>query len=487
MIEFLTDESNRAYTENGALTNRTSGDYCLDLFFGAGAMRNASEEDIARAVTRAYAEDSVKTLKIVFFARDVRGGLGERRFFSVAVRTLAAIAPDAVNRNARYFAEYGRFDDLLALLGTQCENAAFGIIEEQWRSDLAAYEREEPISLLAKWLPSVNATSEKARRTARRVAQRLKLSERDYRRTLSKLRRYLDIIENRLRERDYTFDYGKQTSGAMFKYRKAFSRNDRERYSEYLRGVIDGTMEMHADTLFPYQIVRGCFSYALSEQDKLSLDAAWRSLPVYGEMGNALAVIDGSGSMDFSRYGNVRPIDAALSLGIYFAEHNKGAFANHFITFSETPRLVEIKGSDIAEKANFCATFNEVANTNLEAVFELILSAALRNNVPQSELPECLYIISDMEFDGCVIGGNSLTLFSAMEKRYADCGYKLPEVVFWNVNCRPDNVPVTKSTTGAALVSGFSPAIFDMMAGGEISPELVMNSIINSERYKMIS
>lgn len=487
MLNLLNAESNRTYTENGAVTYRTSGGYCLDLFFRAGAMRGASEEEIARAVIRAYAEDPVKTLKIVFFARDVRGGLGERRFFAVAAKALAMLDPEAVNRNVRLFAEYGRFDDLLALLGTRCENAAFEVIESQLQSDLAAFERGEPISLLAKWLPSVNTSSEKTRKAARRVAKRLKLSEKEYRRVLAKLRRYTDIIENRLRERDYTFDYGKQPSGAMFKYRKAFARNDGERYSEYLGGVMKGTAVMHADTLYPYQIVRSCLTGGLSAQERLSLDAAWNSLPAHGETGSAIAVVDGSGSMTWSPDGGVRPIDAALSLGIYFAERNKGAFARHFITFSETPRLVEIKGADIAEKAMFCSTFNEVANTNLEAVFDLILSAAVRNGVPQSELPERIYIISDMEFDRCVVGGNSLTLFAAMRERYARHGYALPDVVFWNVGGRHENFPVSMSETGAALVSGFSPAVFDMIAGGEISPETVMNSVIESERYRQIS
>lgn len=487
MLNFLNNENNRTYTENGALTNRTSGSFCLDLFFKAGAMRGASEQEIADVVTRAYAEDPVKTLKIVFFARDIRGGLGERRFFSVAVKTLAGIAPNAVNRNVRFFAEYGRFDDLLSLLGTQCESAAFEVIESCLNDDLAAFEHGEPVSLLAKWLPSINTSSENARKAAKRIAKHLKLSEKEYRKTLSKLRKYTDIIENRLRVRDYSFDYGKQPSGAMFKYRKAFIRNDGERYAAYLADVKSGAATMHTDTLYPYQIVRSCLSGELSEQDKLSLDAAWRSLPAFGETGNAIAVVDGSGSMTWSPSGGVRPIDAALSLGIYFAEHNKGAFANHFITFSATPRLVEIKGADIAEKTRFCSTFSEVSNTNLEAVFNLILSAAVRNNVPQSELPERIYIISDMEFDCCIMGGNDLTLFAAMKKKYSQHGYKLPDIVFWNVNSRSENFPVSMSETGAALVSGFSPAIFDMIAGGEISPEFVMNSVINSERYRQIS
>ena len=485
MLKFLESESDRTYTENGALTNRTSGSFCLDLFFKAGAMRNASDRDIANAVTRAFAENPVKTLKIVFFARDVRGGLGERRFFSIAVKTLAAIAHEAVSRNARYFAEYGRFDDLLALIGTQCEDAAFAVIKSRLNDDLAAYDRGEPISLLAKWLPSVNTSSEQARKTARKIAKRLKLSEKEYRKTLSKLRRYTDIIENRLRVRDYSFDYSKQTSGALFKYRKAFARNDALRYGLYIADVQRGAAVMHADTLYPYQIVRSCLAGEIPQTERLSLDAAWNSLPSFGEAGNSIAVVDGSGSM----YGGstIRPIDAALSLGIYFAEHNKGAFANHFITFSETPRLVEIKGKDIFSKARYCSSFNEVANTNLEAVFTLILAAALRNNVPQEELPERIFIISDMEFDSCVRGGNKLTLFETMKRKYAKFGYKLPDIVFWNVDSRSDNFPVKMSDTGAALVSGASPAIVDMVASGELSPELIMNNVIESERYRQIS
>lgn len=487
MLNFINNEMNKTLTQNGALTNRTSGSFCLDLFFRAGAMRSASEDEIAATVNRAYAEDPVKTLKIIFFARDVRGGLGERRFFRTAVKALAAYAPAAVERNAHLFAEYGRYDDLISLLGTQCEGKAVEIIRGRLNEDIESMANGGQVSLLAKWLPSVNTSSASARADARTIAKRLGYTEKQYRQTLSKLRRYTDIIENRLRERDYTFDYEKQPSRAMFKYRQAFLRHDNERYTEYLNAVNSGEATLHAGALFPYDIVRACLEDEISEQEKLSLDTTWRNLPAYGENGNAIAVVDGSGSMTYAPRNSVRPIDAALSLGIYFAEHNKGAFANHFITFSATPRLVEIKGADIVEKTRFCATFNEVANTNLEATFRLILSAAVNNNVKQSEMPERMYIISDMEFDYCVEGGNDSTLFDTMKALYAEHGYNLPEVVFWNVNSIQENFPVTISGTGAALVSGFSPAIFDMMASGEISPETVMDSIIESERYAAVS
>lgn len=485
-LDNLIKNSNKGLTQNGAVTNRSSGTFCLDLFFAAGAMRQASEEEIAAAVTRAYAEDPVKTLKIVFFARDARGGLGERRFFRVAVKALARFAPEAVERNIPYIAEFGRYDDLLILLDTQCADKAMEIVKERLDADIAAMREGGKVSLLAKWLPSVNASSKATRNAARDVAARLGYTERSYRKTLSELRAYSDILENRLRERNYTFDYSKQPSCAMFKYRKAFFRNDGERFTEYLNAVNSGKAKLNASALFPYEIIRKCLSGEVSENERLSLDTTWRNLPAFGEMGNAIAVVDGSGSMTYSPRGGVRPIDAALSLGIYFAEHNKGAFADHFITFSRTPRMVEVKGNDIVEKARYCATFDEVANTNLEAVFNLILETAVNSKAKQEELPEKIFIISDMEFDGCVDGGNDLTLYDTMKAKFKQYGYKLPDVVFWNVNSFGNNVPVRYKDSGTALVSGFTPALFDMVAGGEISPEVVMNKAIESERYAMV-
>lgn len=488
MLNFLNQESNITYTENGGTAYRSSESYCLDMFFKAGAMRNSSAKDIADTVNRAYAEDPDKTMKIIFFARDARGGLGERRFFRIAVTALAKTAPESVEKNIHLFAEYGRFDDLCVLLCTPLESAAVEVIKKQLDKDIAAMNANEPVSLLAKWLPSVNTSSQKTRNSGRHIANLLGMNQRTYRKTLSALRRYSDILENRLRERDYTFNYEQQPSCAMFKYRGAFIRNDGERYTEYLNKVHSGKAKMNADRLFPYDIVRAALNTNISTEQKLALDAAWKSLPDLNaaKRENAIAVVDGSGSMTCG-CGGIRPIDAALSLGIYFAEHNTGAFANHFITFSESPRLVQIKGKDIVSKVNYCSTFNEVADTNLEAVFRLILDTAVRHKVPESELPSKLYIISDMQFNYCIIGGNDEPMFREMRKLYKKHGYKLPDIIFWNVNSRCDSIPVNRSETGAALVSGYSPAVFDMVIGGDISPEKIMNEILSSERYAAIS
>lgn len=488
MLNMMKKQSDITFTENGALTYSHSGSDCLDLFFRSGAMRFSDDSEIEKAVIRAYAEDSEKTMKIIFFARDARGGLGERRFFRTAIKTLTKIAPEAVKRNIKNFAEYGRYDDLLTLLHTSCEKEAIDEIKYILDEDIECMKKQEPVSLLAKWLPSVNASSYQTVKNARKLCECFGMNEKEYRKTLVSLRKYIDILENRLRERDYTFEYSQQPSKAMFKYRKAFLRNDEQRYTKFITKVYEGSEHLNTSSLYPYDIVRTVLKNRyMSQNERAVLDATWNSLVSCGDTTeNAIAVVDGSGSM-MGGDPSMRPIDVALSLGIYFAEHNKGAFGGHFITFSSKPKIVKIKGEDIAQKVAYCSTFNEVANTNLEATFNLILSTAVKNKVSQSEMPKRLYIISDMEFDYCVEGGNSLTLFEAMKKKYESYGYRLPEIVFWNVNSRQSNIPVTMTQTGAALVSGATPAIFDMVRSGDISPQKVMNDIIYSERYEAVS
>lgn len=492
MLDMLKNNAALTSTENGAVTHSTSGSYCLDLFFRAGALRNAEPGTIRRLVFRAVCEDETTALKVLFFARDIRGGLGERKVFRIAMEHLANIAPDAVRRNISLFTEYGRADDLMCLMKTRCEEDAVKFIAERLAQDKAALKKGEAVSLMGKWLPSVNASSEETRRSARYLAQKLGMTEREYRVMLSSLRKAIHIVENDLRRRDYTFDYEKLPGGALMKYINAFITNDNERYNAYLEGVQKGERKMNASALYPYQIVRRCLDdEALTTAERKALDTTWNALPALSsDMGNAIAVIDGSGSMTCCVSGNVSPIEAALSLGIYFAEQSGGAFADHFITFSEHPQLVKIQGRDIFDKTRFCASFNEVANTDLEAVFRLILDTAVGGRVPQEELPSRLYIISDMEFDDCVEGGgccgDMTPLYDQMKAMYEEQGYRLPEVVFWNVDSRNDNVPVTMNEDGTALVSGFSPALFDMLAEGQLSPRIIMEKVLSSPRYAAV-
>ena len=481
MLEFLKREANKTYTENGSVTYRSTGRDCLDLFATIGALRRESEQEITARFLRAYAEDPDLAMKILFYGRDVRGGLGERRVFRILLRWLAVSKPESVVRNLPYVAEYGRWDDVLVLLDTPCRAEALALLKQQFDADLAALSSDGDVSLLGKWLPSVNASNDETIRAAKQIANAFGLSDRDYRKTLTKLRAQIRILENNLRKRDYTFDYSKQPSKAMFKYRKAFLRNDAERYGAFMQRVSTGEVKLNTGALYPYEIIEKAFH--CDDAERLSLDATWRALADYTQDENALVVADGSGSMYWG--GKPMPAAVAQSLAIYFAEHNRGAFRNHFITFSMNPRLVEIKGRDIVDKARYCETFNECANTNIQKVFELELNAAVRNRVAQKDLPSTIYIISDMEFDSCAAGA-SLTNFEYAAKLFRQAGYRLPNVVFWNVSSRNQQQPVTMNEQGVALVSGCSPRIFSMVMEGSLDPFTFMLSVIDTERYAPI-
>lgn len=406
MLNLVKAASNAALTENGAASYLSSGSDCLDLFAGIGALRHETDAEIITRFVRAYTENADLAMKLLFFARDIRGGLGERRVFRTVLLWLAKNEPETVKKNLELVAEYGRWDDVLTLLGTPCEEAMLGLLRRQFAEDMGKLEAGEPVSLLGKWLPSVNASSAQTVRHAKLLAKALGMKAAAYRKALAGLRARIQILENYLREKDYSFDYAGQPSRAMLKYQEAFLRNDGERYKAFLAQVACGERRLHADHVAPYELVEPYldgwsqdedgFMRAITPEEKAVLNATWASLPDFGGDDNALAVVDTSGSM----YWGARPLPAAvaLSLGLYFAEHNRGHFKNYFIEFSEIPQLIEIKGKSFADRLRYVSTFSEVADTNLEAVFELILDTAVKNHVRQSELPARLIIISDMEF-----------------------------------------------------------------------------------------
>ena len=483
MLEYLKNETNKTLTENGAATYRTSCSDCLDLFATIGALRHSDESIIINRFMRAYTENPDLAMKILFFARDVRGGLGERRVFRIILEWLAQNKKISVMKNIFCIPEYGRYDDLLVLLDSDCQSAVVALIKSQLADDIEAMQNKSEISLLAKWLPSVNASNKETVRKAKKLCRMLGMSEAEYRKTLSELRAYLKLIENNLRERDYTFDYSKVPSKAMHKYINAFYRNDNKRYSKYLESVERGEAKMNTSTLTPYDIIAPFFCGNVSDEKRKSIDIEWRNLEDFTNDENALVVVDGSGSM---YCGGAMPAKVALSLGIYFAEHNKGEFHNHFITFSENPQLVEIKGEDIFDKVNYCQSYNECADTNIQKTFEVILQAALKNNVPQEEMPSRLYIISDMEFNYCTVDAD-ITNFEYAKKLFQENGYNLPEVIFWNVYSINTQQPVTQNEQGVALVSGCTPRLFSMITSGDLSPYKCMMEIIGSERYQKIT
>ena len=492
MLKFLKKEANTAYTANGAVSNASTMSDCLDLFATAGALRNASDEEILVRFIRAFAEDRIIAMRTLFFARDIRGGLGERRFFRVIMKYLAQNYPDTVIRNIDNIAEYGRYDDILSLMDTACEQEAIAYIKAVLTDDMEYMQAHDSVSLMAKWLPSVNASNKETVRLAKKIARGMGMSEAEYRKMLSSLRSYIKIIENNLREKDYSFEYLTQPSKALFKYRKAFIRNDGERYKEFISLAKKNPIALNTSTLTPYDIVgtviknrrlRG--ENALSADEREVLDATWNSLENYVHSDNTLVVVDGSGSMYWGA-SNVLPAAVAESLGIYFAERNKGAFHNHFITFSANPQLVEIKGRDICEKVMYAMSYNECSNTNIEKTFDLILNTAVKNRLKKSDLPSRIIIVSDMEFDNAT-ADSQMSNFENAKLKFKRAGYELPSLVFWNVNSFNRQQPVTKNDRGVTLVSGMSPQIFAMLKEDNLNPYQFMMSVISSARYERIA
>lgn len=495
MLQYVKQEANKAFTENGALSLKSTQSDCLDLFATIGSLRRESDGEILSRFMRAFTEDRELATKLLFYARDIRGGLGERRVFRLCLRWLADNAPETLRKNLAHVAEFGRFDDLLVLLDSPVEREMLGLVREQLCKDVEAMENGGDVSLLGKWLPSINASNSETVKAAKKIARFLKMEDRGYRKLLSGLRAHIRILENNLRKKEYTFAYEKQPSKAMFKYRKAFMRNDAQRYRDFLSRVSCGQAKLNASTLAPYELVERCLSSSwhgssfasnVSEEEKQSLNATWAALPDFGSEGDALAIIDTSGSM----YGGGKPLPAAvaLSLGLYLAEHNSGAFKNHFIEFSGEPRLIEVKGESFCEKLQYLLSFEEIADTNLEAVFELILNAAVRNRLPQEQLPKQLIIISDMEFNACVRNAG-LTNFQNAKAQFEAAGYGLPRVVFWNVASRNRQQPVTKNEQGVALVSGCTPRLFSRVLDGSLAtmtPYDFMLEVLGSERYQTI-
>ena len=463
-------------TENGAITHATSGSECVNLFGTIGALRHSEPEEIRSRFAEAFRENKDIAVRIAFYARDIRGGLGERKIFRVILSWLEQYSPESIRKNIALIPEYGRFDDLLCLMKTSCEDAALSLIKSQLESDINSANP----SLLAKWLPSINASNSDVRELARLIAKSLGMNWKDYRKTLSILRGKLSLLENYMSGKDYTFDYSKQPSQAMRRHIKAFTTRDNERYTKFLESVNSGQSELKTGTLMPYEIIMPfCNGSKFTVEELKALNTTWNAQEDYTNGENAIVVADVSGSM----FG--QPMAVAVSLAIYFAERNKGAFAKHFITFSNEPNLVKILGGDIYHKVSFCMSADWGMNTNIQKVFELVLNTAIKNHVPQFELPSTIYIISDMEFDACTQDAEA-TNFKYAKKIFAEHGYILPRLVFWNVNSRNRQQPVRMNEQNVCLVSGLTARIFKLVAEAKIeefTPEKVMMEILNSERY----
>lgn len=453
-------------TENLMPTHSTSNSACLDFFGCIGSARNWQEQDIINVFVKALEENPLTAMRTLFWARDVRGGAGERRVFRVCAKFLDNKIEyrDYIYTNLHLIPFYGRWDDVFVL----DDPIVFGMISDGL---------ENCDGLLAKWLPRKG-------KFASRVKRELGFSAKEYRKVIVGL---TDVVESKMCKKQWEgIKYEHVPAVAFHKYRKAFKRNDESRFEQFVQAVKQGEKEIKAGTLFPYQL----YQAFIKNENYDAIEAQWMNMPDYmkGNKERVLPVCDTSGSME-SRYGGynatLTPMDISVSLGVYISERNKGAFKDVFVTFSREPRLQQLKGS-------VCSRFGQLQradwgmNTDIEKVFKLVLSTGIKYNVPEKQMPTMVLIISDMQFDAAVIGCNNSAL-EMIKKLYNGYGYKLPKIVFWNVNARVGQIPVKAHDKNTAIVSGCSPAILkNLLSGVDMSPVGIMNTTVHSERYQQV-
>lgn len=444
-----------ARTANNAITHSTSLSNCVDMFFIAGASRKMSESDIITMFEGARSEDKQLAYKILFWARDIRGGAGERRFFRVIFNHVLRHYTEEFRKLFKFVPEYGRWDDLF-----------FNLAIVQQCSEFLKENLDKKDRLLAKWLPRKG-----------QIAVMLRdywgMSPKQYRKTISTLSETVEQLMCEKQWKDIEYDH--VPSVAMNKYRKAFFRNDENRFRKYLGEVEQGTKKINASAIFPHTL----FQAFERGEDLQSINLQWEALPNYMEGSNEriLPVCDVSASMIGT------PMDVSVSLGVYISERNEGLFKDAFITFSSNPQMQYLKG-DACNRFYQLRKADWQMSTNLQAVFDLILIKGIQNKLPETEMPTKILIISDMEFN-CATG--NFTNLEAIKIKYANAGYIMPQIVFWNVNGRMGNSPATVNDQGIGLVSGFSPSVLKgVLKGNVTNPEYLMMEIIGTQRYDPI-
>lgn len=487
-VNALRKEDNYTETENGAVALKSTYSSLVDLFGQIGAFRSRTDNDIEAAFSKAFAEDKLLATKMAFYARDIRfGGLGERRVFRIVTKFLAKIYPDIMAKNIISIPTFGRFDDLYEFVGTPVESVMWQIISDQWKLDIANMTNKKPISVMAKWLKSTNTSSKESVAFGKLTAKKLRLSEKDYRKNLSALRKYIDVVEIKMSGNQWqSIKYPAVPSRAMKIYRDAFKKHDESGFNAYIAKVEKGEEKINASTLFPYDIMEGmglCTygnNMSFHKHDKV-LEEQWKALPNYVEgENNVLIMADTSGSM------TGRPMCTSVGLAMYFAERNHGVFKNLFMTFSERPSFIELKGNTLYERVKCVPAI--VANTNLEAAFDLILKTATNNKLSAEDMPKSLVVISDMQFDQATYSnGGRWTFYESMRQMFIDKGYEIPNIIFWQVDSRRDSFQVTSDYKGVQLASGQGVGVFkSILKNIGCTPYEAMVNTLNNPVYDCI-
>jgi hypothetical protein len=463
--ELLCAMQNLASTQNDAPTKKTSNSRVVDLFFLAGSARNMDSESILDLIHLSWQQNPKLTLKVIFWAGDVRQGAGERRFFRLALKWLEQSYPKTLIKNIQSgnIEFFNRWDSLFEL--TQDDQVTKAILQHI-QEGLEAKD-----GLLAKWLPR-----KKQYNNFKKILQEyLQIEDEQYRKLIVGLSK---TVEQQISKNDWaSVEYPKVPSQAFNKYRQAFLRHDPQRFDQFIDAVNQGKAKIKAEVVYPHQL----YQAYNQGKDQKSIIAQWRSLPDYlkDSKERILPVCDVSGSM------LGLPLDVSVALGIYISERNQGLFKDSFITFSKNPEVQTLKG-DLVEKISQLENADWGMNTDLYQVFKVVLREATKNQIHQSQMPTMILILSDMEFDQAV---ESETNLESIKSKYKQANYKLPKIVFWNLNGRQHNLPTTKSSQNVGLVSGFSPKILESILSGKIekfTPENVMLETIESQRYSQV-
>ena len=482
LVAGLENASNVTLTENLALAYKSTLSHVLDFFGNAGAFRTRTDAEVITSFSKAFAENQLLALKALFYIRDVRGGQGERKTFRTILTWLANNYPDVVRKNILNVPNYGRWDDMYALFDTALEPDATKAMATQLALDWHRMKSKQSVSLLAKWLKSENTSSKDSVAKATRFRKVLGWSSKKYRKTLSTLRKYIDVVEVKMCAKQWNeINFEGVPSKATTNYRKAFEKRAEEAFKTFLGKVEKGEAKINAATLYPYDLLRTVVEQSQTVTSLKAADLQWRALPNYVEGdGKGLVIADTSGSM------HGLPLYVAVSLAIYFAERNKGPFKDVFMTFSQRPCFHRLIGNNLLEKWNNLDHGGWDMNTNLQASLDLILKTAVNNKVAQKDMPSVLFIISDMQFDQAS-SSNDKTNYEQMKEKFERAGYKMPQTVWWQVNSRLDNVPVKFTDSGTALVSGSHPSILKKICNIKyLSPLGLMIEALTDKRYDAV-
>ena len=473
---------NYTTTDNGAITNSSSLSKCVDFFAAGGTIRSQSDEHIINLFKQAFDENNTNAVRLAYMFRDIRGGQGQRRPFRIQLNWLANNYPEKTKDILSLVPEYGRWDDLYSAFDTPCQDHALYIINKQINDDLTNMKDNKPVSLLGKWLCRINTSSKETVRKAHIIRKYLELDNKSYRQLCSSLNAYLNTTEVLMSSNRWSdINYEKLPSQCLFKHTKAFNRRDNERYQNYISLAQQGKVKVNAATLYPHQIIGKILDSNIAVEEA---DMLWDNLTDFDVDSNAIVVADVSGSM------MGLPLNVCISLALYISERAIGPYHNKFITFSREPELVNVTGNNIVEKTRNLSNAKWDMNTNLKSVFDLVLNAAIKSNAKPEEMVDKLYIISDMKFDAIseTDSSNIESFYETVKKEYENNGYKIPQLVFWNVNASVTNFPVIKNTENTCMISGFSPSILKYLNMDVIpSPEVMMMEVINSPRYSNIN